>query len=287
MGMLKSRGIPKPLRRLIYRFLKAGFVEKSQWKRSTKGTPQGGVISPLLSNLFLHVALDLWFVLEVAPSLTGRAELVRYADDFVILADHEDDARLIHRLVAERLKAYSLELHDGKTRLIHQPQGNHTVSTTGIVQQVGTQLQFLGFSFELLPPSPGDTSYKVVITTSDTSIRKTAANWLRCLRETQKEQPDVGETQVKIRNSVGGYLLYQSRLSDQEGLLRYLDTVRPFLIKLLRKAKATSSQINDLKHRLSPSNIPTLIEEARERGRWHCERKIRRGEWRSYTVGNP
>jgi hypothetical protein len=83
------------------------------------------------------------------------------------------------------------------------------------------------------------------------------------------------------------YLLYQSRLSDQEGLQRYLDTVRPILIKLLRKAKATSSQIDALNHMLSPSNIPVLIEEARTRGQWHRANKHPRGGWRIYAVGNP
>ena len=82
------------------------------------GSPQGGVISPLLANVFLHYVLDTWFRQEVQPRLRGRAHLIRYADDFVILFRHEDDARRVMEVLPKRFGKYGLTLHPDKTRLI-------------------------------------------------------------------------------------------------------------------------------------------------------------------------
>ena len=82
------------------------------------GSPQGGVISPLLANVFLHYVLDMWFAEEVQPRLLGRARLIRYADDFVILFTHEADARRVMEVLPKRFGKYGLTLHPEKTRLV-------------------------------------------------------------------------------------------------------------------------------------------------------------------------
>ena len=82
------------------------------------GSPQGGVISPLLANVFLHYVLDVWFRQEVQPRLRGRAHLIRYADDFVILFTHEEDARRVMEVLPKRFGKYGLTLHPDKTRLV-------------------------------------------------------------------------------------------------------------------------------------------------------------------------
>ena len=81
-----------------------------------RGTPQGGVISPTLSNVYLHEVLDEWFEHEVKPRLRGRAFEVRYADDAVLVFEHEDDARRVLVVLAKRLEKYGLRLHRDKTR---------------------------------------------------------------------------------------------------------------------------------------------------------------------------
>ncbi len=83
-----------------------------------EGTPQGGVISPVLANIYLHEALDVWFAQEVKPRLKGRAELVRYADDFVICFEREEDARRVMEVLPKRMEKYGLTLHPEKTRLV-------------------------------------------------------------------------------------------------------------------------------------------------------------------------
>ena len=106
------------IRRLIAKWLRAGVMEDGELRRTEKGTPQGGVISPLLANIYLHEVLDEWFYRDVLPRLRGRAELIRYADDFVIACETEEDARRIMDVLPKRFGKYGLQLHPEKTRLI-------------------------------------------------------------------------------------------------------------------------------------------------------------------------
>jgi len=104
--------------RLIGKWLQAGVLENGRHHRPLSGTPQGGVISPLLANVYLHEVLDLWFHQEVLPRMRGAAFLVRYADDFVIAFEREDDALRVHDVLPKRFAKYGLELHPDKTRLL-------------------------------------------------------------------------------------------------------------------------------------------------------------------------
>ena len=106
------------IRRAIDKWLKAGVVEDGQLRRSSAGTPQGGVISPLLANIYLHYVLDQWFEAEVKPRLTGPCTLVRYADDVVIVASLATDARRVMEVLPKRFGRFGLELHPDKTRTI-------------------------------------------------------------------------------------------------------------------------------------------------------------------------
>jgi group II intron reverse transcriptase/maturase len=106
------------LKRLIGKWLKAGVMEEGNLWYPEAGSPQGGVISPLLANIFLHYVLDVWFAEEVLPRLRGQAHLIRYADDFVILFTHEDDARRVLEVLPKRFGKYGLTLHPEKTRLV-------------------------------------------------------------------------------------------------------------------------------------------------------------------------
>lgn len=106
------------IRRAIDKWLKAGVLEGGQIHHPEEGTPQGGVISPLLANIYLHEVLDRWFVEQIQPRLRGRAELVRYADDAVLVFDEERDARRVLDVLPKRFARFGLRLHPEKTRLI-------------------------------------------------------------------------------------------------------------------------------------------------------------------------
>jgi group II intron reverse transcriptase/maturase len=106
------------LRRTIDKWLKAGVMEGLELSRPDAGTPQGGVISPLLANVYLHVVLDKWFHEDVLPRLRGRGSMVRYADDAVLVFANESDARRVMDVLPKRFGKYGLTLHPIKTRLV-------------------------------------------------------------------------------------------------------------------------------------------------------------------------
>ena len=106
------------IRRMIDKWLSAGVLEEGTLRRSDTGTPQGGVVSPLLANVYLHHVLDDWFEHEVKPRLRGRCQLVRYADDIVLAFEDRRSAERLLDVLGKRLGRYGLELHETKTRLV-------------------------------------------------------------------------------------------------------------------------------------------------------------------------
>jgi len=124
--ILRHRVRDGVLLRLIGKWLNAGVLDGLGLSHPDTGTPQGGVISPLLANIYLHEVLDEWFVREVRPRLRGQAMLVRYADDFVMVFAREDDARRVWRVLPERFGKYGLTLHPDKTRLVSFQRPNRS-----------------------------------------------------------------------------------------------------------------------------------------------------------------
>jgi group II intron reverse transcriptase/maturase len=116
--VIRQRVIDGVLIRLIGKWLNAGVLEDGVLSSPESGTPQGGVISPLLANIFLHTVLDEWFEREVVSRLDGDARLFRYADDAVIVFANEKDARRVYEVMPKRFAKYGLTLHPDKTRLI-------------------------------------------------------------------------------------------------------------------------------------------------------------------------
>jgi group II intron reverse transcriptase/maturase len=106
------------IRRLIGKWLNAGVLDQGELSYSETGTPQGGVISPLLANIFLHYVLDEWFVREVLPRMQGRVFIIRFADDFVIGCELEADARRLMEVLPKRFAKHGLTVHPEKTKLI-------------------------------------------------------------------------------------------------------------------------------------------------------------------------
>ena len=116
--LLRLRVQDGVITRLVGKWLKAGVWEKGEVTYPEEGTPQGGVISPLLSNIYLHEVLDKWFVENLQPSCAGGTFMARYADDFVMGFERLEDAQAAERLIEERLNAYGLKINTQKSRLI-------------------------------------------------------------------------------------------------------------------------------------------------------------------------
>jgi group II intron reverse transcriptase/maturase len=106
------------IRRLIDKWLKAGIMESGNISYPEKGTPQGSVISPILSNIYLHYVLDEWFSDQIQPLLKGKSFIVRWADDFILGFTDKSDAERVMEVLSKRFAKYELILHPEKTRLI-------------------------------------------------------------------------------------------------------------------------------------------------------------------------
>jgi len=139
LKMLAERVADKSFLWLIGKWLKAGVLETDgQVVHPATGTPQGGIISPVLANIYLHFALDLWFYKVVIPHCSGEACLIRYADDFVCAFEKEEDARRFHEALGKRLQKFNLELSREKTRIT-------PFSPSGPLGKMS--FDFLGFEF--------------------------------------------------------------------------------------------------------------------------------------------
>ena len=131
------------VRRMIDKWLKAGVLEEGTVHRPVAGTPQGGVISPILSNIFLHHVLDKWFEEEARPRLRGNCQLVRFADDFVVALEDRHSSKRLLDVLGKRLGRYGLTLHETKTRYVDfrrgRPSGRRWMASA-------TTFDFLGFT---------------------------------------------------------------------------------------------------------------------------------------------
>ena len=115
---LEEKIVDRNLLWLVRRFLKAGVVEDGKQLATDVGTPQGGVISPLLANIYLHYVLDLWFKKEIKSQARGHMELIRYCDDFVVCCESEKDAKNFLELLNTRLEKFGLQVSEDKTKVI-------------------------------------------------------------------------------------------------------------------------------------------------------------------------
>jgi group II intron reverse transcriptase/maturase len=145
-SLLRQRVRDGVLLRLIDKWLQAGVLEDGDLTYPEAGTPQGGVISPLLANIYLHYVLDVWFEQTVKPCLKGRAFLVRYADDFVMGFACEADARRVLDVLPKRLGKYGLTIHPDKTRLVPFRRPANRPARSGCPEVPPGTFDFLGFT---------------------------------------------------------------------------------------------------------------------------------------------
>lgn len=180
--------------RYIKRFLKSGVMEGTELKESDRGTPQGGLISPVLANVYLHYVLDLWFEKAVRPVLKGEAYYVRYADDFLILFQYENEAEQVMQALKPRLGKFSLEAAEEKTRIL----------PIGRFKGTKEDFDFLGFTFYNTRTRAG--KYRLGVRTSSKKLKakkQAAKEWL----QTRLTKP-LSETMKIIAAVVRGHCSY-------------------------------------------------------------------------------
>jgi RNA-directed DNA polymerase len=206
------------LRRAIHKWLNAGVMEEGAIRHPISGTPQGGVISPLLANIYLHEVLDCWFVGEVQPRMGGRTSLIRYADDFVILCSDREDAERILRVLPKRLGKYGLRLHPDKTRLVRftRPSGGDSSG-----ERPGT-FDLLGFTHYWGKSRRGQSVVKRRTAKSrfSRSLRR-VHDWCRRHRHLPPR-----EQQRQLALKLRGYYGYYGITGNMDALTRFAYCVR-------------------------------------------------------------
>ncbi len=144
MEFLKQRIVDSSLLQLISRFLKSGIMEEGIYFDTNQGTPQGGVLSPVLANVYLHYVLDLWFENEVIPQLNGYAQLIRYADDFVVCFENEKEAKIFGVALRQRMDKFGLTISEEKSKIIEF--GRYTCQSARKYGFKCETFDFLGFT---------------------------------------------------------------------------------------------------------------------------------------------
>ena len=180
--------------RYVKRFLIAGIMEGTELLDSDRGTPQGGLISPVLANVYLHYVLDLWFEKAIKPKLRGETYYVRYADDFLILFQYENEARTVLNTLRNRLGKFSLELAEEKTRIL----------PIGRFKGTKEDFDFLGFTFYNTTTRGG--KYRLGIRSSKKKLKakkQAAKEWLR----TRLTKP-IAETMKLLVSIIRGHCSY-------------------------------------------------------------------------------
>lgn len=163
--------------RYVKRFLIAGIMEGTEYHESDKGTPQGGQISPILANVYLHYVLDLW-VTAVKKHIRGQIYYVRYADDFIIMFQYWDDAQKVMTALKPRLAKFSLELAEEKTRIFK----------FGRFAENKEEFDFLGFTFFNTHTAKG--KYRVGIRTSKKKLKAKRQKSKRVVENTSQQECD-------------------------------------------------------------------------------------------------
>lgn len=222
-GFLDKRVRDGVIRRVIGKWLKAGVLEDGSVRRSTTGTPQGGVISPLLANIYLHEVLDTWFEGEVQPRMRGRCFLVRYADDFVMVFEREDDARRVLEVLPKRFGKYGLELHPEKTRLVsfQEPPYRADGKGRGPGGSGPGTFDFLGFTHYWGRTKRGGWAIKQR-TASSRLRRSVKAMWEWCRRN--RHLPIAVQHRV-ISQKMRGHYNYYGVTGNSMGLVKYQHAV--------------------------------------------------------------
>ena len=233
---LQERIGDKSLLRYIVRFLKSGVMEEGKINKTDKGTPQGGIISPLLANIYLHYVLDLWFNIVIKRRNRGIVEMVRYADDFVICVQyHEEAVRLIAEL-QQRVEKFGLELSAEKTRVIGF--GRFAVENAKKKGQRAATFDFLGFTHFCDKTRKG--KFKVGRITDRhrfSDKMKEMNNWLKAIRNTSAAK----EWWSTLRAKLSGHFQYYGVSGNYRAIQRfYYLTIRLIFKWLNRRSQKRS-----------------------------------------------
>ena len=198
--------------RMIKRFLRAGVIEEGVEKESEQGTPQGGVISPLLANIYLHYVLDLWFEKRYSKTCYGYARQIRYADDFVACFQRKEEAERYRQELEKRLKEFGLEVEPTKTKVI--AFGKFAEKQARKSGKKPETFDFLGFTHYCSKTRDGKYFRMKRVTSRKKFTAKVKAfkEWLKTARTLKTR-----EIMKKVRQKLRGHIAYYGVTDNSEG----------------------------------------------------------------------
>ena len=216
--------------RYIKRFLKSGILEQGKPLKSDKGTPQGGIISPVLGNIYLHFVLDDWFEKVVRKETEGYSGMVRYADDVVACFRYKDEAERFLRSVKKRLAKFGLEISEEKTKILEF--GRNAISNhKGRGERKPETFEFLGFTFYCSTSKIG--KFRVKCTTSKKKMRakvQESKMWIK-----KRMHGKVSETIKLLNVKLMGHYRYYGITDNTKGIRQYYQTILRTLYKTLNR----------------------------------------------------
>jgi len=222
MDFIRIRVKDRTLLGLIEKFLKAGYIDEGLLVKTDEGTPQGGILSPLLANIFLHYVLDTWMETTVKSHVRGYCEIVRYADDFVCVAQYKCDAKRIERALHNRFNKYGLELHPKKSQRISF--GRFEKGNAAKENRKANTFEFLGFTHYCDTTRKG--RFKIGRKTSRKKFNakcKAMNQWLKQVRNQTKTKVWWKTLEAKLR---GHYQYYGISENFQSIVAFYVNAVR-------------------------------------------------------------
>jgi len=227
MEMLEKRVDDKPFLNLIRKWLKAGVLDKGQVTSPTAGTPQGGVISPILANIYLHYVLDVWFYETVQKHCQGQIYLCRYADDFVCAFETEKDAKRFYKALKGRLNKFNLEVAEEKTNILR-------FSRYGLDRN--GSFEFLGFEFRWGLSRPLKNNRRIPIVKRRTSRKKYRAS-LANFKDWLKKYACLPKKYLfpKLNRKLRGYYNYYGIRGNYKSLKSLVYQLTKLLFKRLNR----------------------------------------------------
>ena len=220
MMFLEHEIADKNFLRYIRRFLQAGIFEDYKYYESDKGTPQGGLISPILANVYLHYVLDNWFNV-IKKELKGEVYLIRYADDFVVMFQYEETAKQFYKMLIERMRKFKLELAEDKTRIL----------PFGRFKGTDEEFNFLGFTFSNSKTLTGQ--YRPNIKTNKKKLKQkfeVVKKWMH-----DNMHGPIIDVGLSIRKKIIGHYAYYGINGNYSSLVKYYKYVKYTWYYTLRK----------------------------------------------------
>ena len=241
---------------LIRRWLKAGILEDDEIHPNEEGTPQGGSISVLLSNLYLHYVLDLWFQQIVKPRLRGEAYLVRYIDDFVVCFQYQEDAVRFQEVLRKRLEKFGLALEPTKTKLVAFGRfAERYASNRGKARP--ETIYFLGFTLYCTRNQKGN--FKIGFRTEKSRLRRSIANLSDLMK--RMRHLSVREQSINLNRVLRGHYGYYGIAGNFRALQKVHRFVERYWRKMLnsrsREGKVSWEVFHKIKQRF-PLQRPSL-----------------------------